>query len=90
MGWKGRRGGKKAEREERGERRVGGGGGGLGASVDDGWLDRHWRYHFLFFVCCVVRLLSTVLSIISNVLHQQYQENALMCTEVMWIRGVLS
>ena len=70
--------------------RGGGGGGGGGVSGDEWWLDRHWRFHFLFFACCVLRLLSTVLSIISNVLHQQYQANALMCTEVSWIRGVLS
>ena len=52
------------------------------------WLDRHWRFHFLFFMCCIVRLITVVLSIISENLHSVYYDNRLMCTYIRWMSGI--
>jgi len=61
------------------------------SSSSDGsiiWLDRHWRFHFLFFVCCIVRLVSVVLSMISENLHNVIQDNARMCTYIPLMNNI--
>ena len=60
------------------------------ASSSDGivWLDRHWRFHFLFFVCCIVRLVSVMLSMVSENLHNVYYDNRLMCSYIRWMAEI--